>query len=549
MIFLNSKAKPFFFLSLMCLFFSIQLSAQTDETPDAYYKWKKDKTDFQNGYVVLISGKRMDGNISLILKNGSLKEIKFEGDGKEIKLPAASVSAYGLNSTPVINDSPEDLYKWRPDAIVMGKVVAQTKPRQGYAILGNTGQRVSGKLQLKKVEGKLDLIKIDSEKYTPDQVRNYGLEITIAELNKEGSKIHKHEGKNFYPGTLTLASGEVKSGILAFRQSELINDMKPAAGPQYSYVYYAADQTSFVNGYHSEIAIEVTQNINGKEIRYQYFDGHFIPMGALENLSFKDKTREFQTGTITLFNGEQRKGKIAQIKYFGTFYTPAINFMDETGLVTSYEGDEIDSFTQILAGKETDFFAVSGVFVEKMFDGKVFQLYRNPFPTTENKFLNGLAQGAATAGTSIAAHAISKKEAEKKGYLGAGIHEKIAEASLEELDQMEGEIQAYVSSLGNDEASKELKKTLNKQLVAVHTASLSREIGQSAGPGIKKKEWVIYNLQSNTETIILEGKYKKQVEHLLMGCYTYLGLEKSQQKTYTKFGNLTQAVAMLDECF
>ena len=546
---LFSKPKTFVLFSLFCCLSFSQLIGQTDETPDAFYKWKKDKTDFQQGYVVLISGKRMDGQISLILKNGSIKEIKFNGDGKELKLPAESVSAYGLSSKPVVNDSPEDLYKWRTGAEVMGKMVTQTKPRQGYVILSMTGQRVSGDLQLKKVDDRLELIKVGSEKYSPDQVSNYGLEITIAELTKDGSKTYKHEGRNFHPGTLTLASGEVKSGILAFRESTLINDMKPAAGAKYSYVYYAENQNGFVNGYNSEIAIAVTQTINGKEIRYQYFDGHFIPMGALENLTFKDKTREFQVGTITFPNGEQRSGKIAQVKYFGTFYTHAINFMDDSGMVTSYLGDEVDSFTQTLEGKETDFFGVSGVFVEKMFDGKVFQLYRNPFPSTENKFLKGLTQGAATAGTSIASYAISKNEAEKKGYLGAGLHDKIAEASPEELDQMEGEIQAYLSSLGNDELSKEVKKTLNKQLVAVHTASLSREIASSGGPGIKKKEWVIYNVQSNTEVIIVESKYKKQVEHLLMGCYTYLGLEKSQQKTYTKFGNLTQAVTMLDECF
>jgi hypothetical protein len=38
--------------------------AQTNDSPAGAYQWKKGKTEFQNGYVVLKSGKRMEGKIS-----------------------------------------------------------------------------------------------------------------------------------------------------------------------------------------------------------------------------------------------------------------------------------------------------------------------------------------------------------------------------------------------------------------------------------------------------------------------------------------------------
>jgi hypothetical protein len=87
----------------------------------------------QSGYVVLKSGKRLEGKISLHGSSSAVNEIEFEGDGKELKFPAASLKSYGLtNVNPnaststaaaAVNDSPESMYEtWRKTCTELGLV-------------------------------------------------------------------------------------------------------------------------------------------------------------------------------------------------------------------------------------------------------------------------------------------------------------------------------------------------------------------------------------------------------------------------------------------
>jgi hypothetical protein len=54
---------------------SLSVYAQTNESPAGAYQWKRGKTELQPGYVVLKSGKRMDGKISLIGSAELVKEV------------------------------------------------------------------------------------------------------------------------------------------------------------------------------------------------------------------------------------------------------------------------------------------------------------------------------------------------------------------------------------------------------------------------------------------------------------------------------------------
>ncbi|MFK7748983.1 MAG: hypothetical protein AB8B65_11365 [Kordia sp.] len=59
------------------------VSAQTSETPLTDYQWKRKKTKKEAGFVVLKSGKRLEGTISLKGSTTSISEVIFEGDGKK----------------------------------------------------------------------------------------------------------------------------------------------------------------------------------------------------------------------------------------------------------------------------------------------------------------------------------------------------------------------------------------------------------------------------------------------------------------------------------
>lgn len=133
--------------------------AQTNESPAGAYQWKRGKTELQPGYVVLKSGKRMDGKISLIGSAELIKEVEFMGDQKYLTFPVASLKSYGLtNVNPnasatvgggPVNESPESMYEWLNRGTVMEKVIEVTTPRAGYVVLRN-GTRFEGELKLRK---------------------------------------------------------------------------------------------------------------------------------------------------------------------------------------------------------------------------------------------------------------------------------------------------------------------------------------------------------------------------------------------------------------
>ena len=137
------------------LLLSISSSAQTNDSPAGAYTWKKGKTEMHEGYVVLKSGKRMDGKIALHGAPTAVNEIEYEGDGKELTFPAASLKSYGLTninanaststSAKAINDSPESMYEWRNMGVVMGKEIQSTLPRKGYVVLRN-GNKLEGEV-------------------------------------------------------------------------------------------------------------------------------------------------------------------------------------------------------------------------------------------------------------------------------------------------------------------------------------------------------------------------------------------------------------------
>lgn len=208
---------------------TIRGNAQTNDSPAEAYQWKKGKTELQSGYVVLKSGKRMDGKISLIGSASQVTEVAYEGDGKDIKFPAASLKAYGLDainpnaSTSIsggpINESPESMYEWRSMGIVMGKEITSTTPREGYVVLRN-GTKYEGELKLRRKAGILEDIEVKTdvskEKFEASEVARYGYTISEAEVVQLNLA---KASKTSYPGSIFTASGK-KTGEIAIMPLE-----------------------------------------------------------------------------------------------------------------------------------------------------------------------------------------------------------------------------------------------------------------------------------------------------------------------------------------
>lgn len=206
---------------LFCLSFSATLFtlAQSNDSPAGAYQWKKGKTELQNGYVVLKSGKKMEGKISLIGSPSNVTEVAYEGEGKDIKFPVASLKSYGLTdvnpnastatSGGPINESPENMYEWRSMGIVMGKEIHSTTPRAGYVVL-RTGAKHEGELKLRKKAGVLEDIEVKTatgkEKFDAPQVARYGY--TVSQEEVQQTNLAK-QTKSSFKGSITTSSGKM----------------------------------------------------------------------------------------------------------------------------------------------------------------------------------------------------------------------------------------------------------------------------------------------------------------------------------------------------
>ena len=210
---------------LFCLCFSASLYtiAQSNDSPAGAYQWKKGKTELQNGYVVLKSGKKMEGKISLIGSPTNVTEVAYEGEGKDIKFPVGTLKSFGLTevnpnastatSGGPINESPENMYEWRSMGIVMGKEIHSTTPRAGYVVL-RTGAKYEGELKLRKKAGVLEDIEVKTatgkEKFDAPQVARYGY--TVSQEEVQQTTLAK-QTKSSFPGSINTPSGKMSGEI------------------------------------------------------------------------------------------------------------------------------------------------------------------------------------------------------------------------------------------------------------------------------------------------------------------------------------------------
>lgn len=436
--------------------------SQTNESPTGAYEWKRGKTELQTGYVVLKSGKRMDGKISLIGSATQVTEVAYEGGGKEIKFPIGSLQSYGLVgvnpnaiatvSSGPLNESPESMYEWRNMGVVMNKVITSSTPRAGYVVLQN-GTKYEGELKLRRKDDVLEDIEVKTvsgkEKFETAEVARYGYTVSQDEVAQ--ANLAK-QSKSAFKGTVTTLTGMLSGEITII----------PVEGKRYY-----------------------------EQIIFKGSDGKFV---------------DYTTKTISGFTYTSNRGR--EVKYV----------------------------------------VIDDKLVVEQFQGKTFQVYLNPNPTTINEFATSLVKGAVSVGTSVAASAAVKRDAKKNGY-ETNMDSVIRVSSTEDLkilrDQM-ASLAGYESA--EDAINNSDNESLKTNLSALEIAIQGREVANTTG-GILNEEWIIFNNLTREKTIVYKSKYKTQIDVLLMGCDKYFELTKPLQNDLQKWDNLTKAMQLLDSCY
>ncbi len=553
------------------------LSAQENETEMKYYHWKGKKTEFQSGYVTLKSGKTMKGKIKLKGSKGHVEELTFTDGSKEFTIPRGSIKAYGLDGypsksearaaraalPPPQSDCDEAFFKWPSSYSISGSgdTTRSSKPRNGYVILHN-GNRIEGELKLKKRNSVITEFNIKNDngkqKYQYAEVRNYGLKLTIAEITNNGKKVYPDAPRNFHPGTVSMKDGTTRKGLVSFIKKLRVHPTQQKMGLYYTGIMFTETQAGFIDPISSADAKGVTQEVNGSTVEYIPYEDGFVDKNMFDKIEFKDPTKMFQEGEIFLSDGSSRKGDIMQQKGGMSWFSTNILFKDESGTPKKFTSLKVDRFTQKIDGRVVEFISHRGAFIELIYGGNNFHLFRNPFPTSVNGFLTGLAKTATNVAASGTQMALEKDIVKKSG------------ASEEEQDEMVNNFQSKVNAMSNEELSRtiqqcsDLKKGVSKggnepglskasgrvldEIILIATIELTSRAA-SSGIEIKKKEWIFMNLKTNEATIVTRSDYKDQVEPLLGSCPSYLMMEKKEQKDINSFDAIDKAIKLLDECY
>jgi hypothetical protein len=533
-------------LFTVCMTIGLSLSAQmaSSNDNDDLFRWKGKKTIPRYGYVILKSGTKLEGTIQLKGSSSNVEEIILEYGGDERKLPPAAVKRYGLIIIEPDNESEEDLYEWRAPMSSSGAngttVVRRTKPMSGYVVT-REGRRVEGELQLKEVNDFVEEYEIKNadgkQTFEYSDLKKFGLTLTIADITKGGSKLNKEEARNFHPTTVIRSDGTQLNGFAAFRHKTSIDPYKPDLGDLFTLLMFTENESQPVTAIDESKIEELIRTENGVQVDYVSFDDGYIVKGQLAAAEYNDPTREFQRGSITLYGGETREGKIAQVKQAMSFKATSIRFEAPDGSLTEYTPKDVKLFQQEIEGEMKQFLGEQGAFVPELFRGKLFVLVRNPYSTTSSALGNFVASTAMSVATSEASSYTAEKTLEKKGYNVTGDAD-FSKMSNEELQAI---IDApYVGSeIGADVAT------------AAKNGAMMELAGRQAASSfdIKKKEWIIINLKTQQRALFTRDNYKDEIQSFLYGCEDYILLSKQEKRKFNAFDEIVSTLAFVDDCF
>lgn len=547
-------------LSLALVAIAALAFSQTNETNASLYQWKGKKTVPQAGYIILKSGKQVNGTLTLLGKPGALTQILLVENGKELKLPTSAVSAYGLGSERgavtngvksgglyrLVCDNNEELFVWRDMGEQMGKKIENTKPRNGY-IIDRNGNRTEGELQIKRVDGQLAEFKLKGSsgklKLTPSEVANYGLTMTIAEVTKDGEKTYKDEARNYHEGSITLTDGTVKNGWVAFGKRDYINQNKPGMGYKYDGIFFTSTKDGYLKTYSNDEISFVSQKTPAEELSYSPYAGGFVAENAMDDVNFRDNLREMNPGTLTLADGTKLEGTMAK------FDKTSLNYKNVSGIIEKYNATDIDNFVITSEGEERTVINMNGELTEQLHKSETFWAYINPNPTTVNEKKTNFARSAAGLSTSLAGAAVMRADGKKEGY-DLKLDSLIMNSNLQQLKDYQKGFWAMYGATNSEEMQ---EKCDNKSALKFDGSLTLAIAGKEMQDDITVyfEEIMLINQKTGEKYLLYKDKKEMntKLEGLLNGCCTFLTMDKKDQKPYYDVENIKQTLAMLSECY
>lgn len=407
-----------------------------------------------------------------------------------------------------VNESPEGLYKWSMPMEVNGVEVFSTKPAKGYVVLQN-GERLEGLLKLKKSGGMLTAIHIKSKKkkkLKPDDVKRYGLQIRISDVTENGKKNFNNGGKKFKESKIFFKDGRVVDGYLAFQSNRKLFDDKPEGAKDFYVGYYfTPNKADFLTAYPSE---EIKHIVHGGQT-YFPIQGGFVKTDGDGDMGIA----LFQKGILFLKDSSSLSGEIKQQRVPSQWYADTLHIRTAEGETKVFGANSVSYFTQVIDEKERGYRNIQNVFVEVLFEGVHYDLYRNPFPS-ENKLLNTLAKSA----TVMAADQIATQQARK---------------------QFKNEVK---DAEGIGDIADSYSEAKQKQL-----ETFGEGVEMSQDISIKKKEYILHIKETHEELIMDKNKYKRWLKREAPKCSSFIA---NKLKAYAaEFANIAKAVQLLDECY
>ncbi|MEM0938616.1 MAG: hypothetical protein AAF600_10745 [Bacteroidota bacterium] len=405
-----------------------------------------------------------------------------------------------------MNESPEELYSWGIPMEVSGIKVVSTKPANGYVVLQN-GERRDGLLKLKKTRNELTEIQLKikkKEKFNPNQVSKYGLNLKMSDLTKNGEKVFNDEGKNFKESSIMFTDGREESGFLAFQSNQKFFDQKPEGAKDFYVGFYF---TPSEDVYLTSFPIEDIKKIIHNEQEYYPINGGFVSVEE----DGKNKIALFQKGTLVLKNSQKLTGEIRQKKIQTKWYTDTIYVKTSDDEMEVFGPEQVESFTQVIDQEERVFINIQNVFIEKLFDGNTYVLYRNPFPS-ESKLLTAAARSA----TIVAADEVATKRARKQFRKDARDDEGIDELAESYYEAKETQLDTFNEGV-----------------------EMSEDIS------IKKKEYIVHLKSTGQEIVLSKGKYRKWFAGQASRCSN---LSQEALKAYSDLSQIIAAIEAIDSC-
>ena len=283
---------------------------------------------------------------------------------------------------------------------------------------------------------------------------------------------------------------------------------------------FTDDVNKPVTAIDESLVVELVRQENGFIKEYVSYDDGYIIKGQLGEAEYNDPTREMQNGNLTFYSGEKLNGRIAQVKANLSFKATEIRYEDADGNITVYSPAKVMLFQQEIEGQLKQFVAEQGAFVPELYRGKVFLLVRNPYSTTSSAFGNFVATTALSVATSEASSAVAEKKLDKledKIKDETNVDVEFNDIDYSSLTNEEPEAIVNTPYVSTSEYSVEAVSAMkNGAMVALAGRTASEQFD------IKKKEWIIINMEPHQRSLFTRDRFKEEIQGLLFGCEDYI---------------------------